>query len=127
MYVAVVESSLSFISARRIACVIFKSAELFDWSPDVLVSPERSRSFVAVLSGFAFSLSAANAAKLSALRQAMLVKFVSWVLSFEVVGVSVLIATGTPKGFIYLAATLITDFANLVSFLSVSDSSIKVV
>src|SRR5437762_666194 len=36
-----------------------------------------------------------------------------------------LIATGTPKGFIYLAATLITDFANLVSFLSVSDSSFK--
>jgi hypothetical protein len=26
----------------------------------------------------------------------------------------------------YLAATLITDFANLVSFLSVSDSSVKV-
>jgi len=57
----------------------------------------------------------------------MLVKFVSWVLLFEVVGVSVLIATGTPRGFIYLAATLITDFANLVSFLSVSDSSVKVV
>ena len=57
----------------------------------------------------------------------MLVKFVSWVLSFEVCGVSVLIATGTPKGFIYLAATLITDFANLVSFLSVANSSIKVV
>jgi hypothetical protein len=50
--------------------VIFKSAELFDWSPDVLVSPERSRSFVAVLSGFAFSLSAANAARLNALREA---------------------------------------------------------
>src|SRR5207248_4833091 len=65
MFFAVVESSPSFISARRIACVIFKSAELFDWSPDVLVSPERSRSFVAVLSG-----SVANAAKLSALRQA---------------------------------------------------------
>ena len=57
----------------------------------------------------------------------MLVNFVSWVLSFEVAGVSVLIATGTLRGFIYLAATLITDFANLVSFLSVSDSSVKVV
>ncbi len=57
----------------------------------------------------------------------MLVKFVSWVLSFEFVRASVLIATGTPRGFIYLAATLITDFANLVSFLSVSDSSVKVV
>src|SRR5437762_11894229 len=70
IFFAVVDSSRSFISACRIACVIFKSAELFDWSPDVLVSPERSRSFVAVLSGFAFSSSAANAAKLSALRQA---------------------------------------------------------
>src|SRR4029434_578831 len=70
MFFAVVESSPSFINARRIARVIFKSAELFDWSPDVLVSPERSRSFVDVLSGFAFSLSAANAAKLSVLRQA---------------------------------------------------------
>src|SRR5437762_7052344 len=70
IFFAVVESSRSFISARRIDCVTFKSAELFDWSPDVLVSAERSRSFVAVLSGFAFSLSAANAAKLSALRQA---------------------------------------------------------
>src|SRR6478752_4651736 len=70
MFFAVVESSPSFISARRIACVIFKSAELFDWSPDVFVSPERSRPFVAVLSGSAFSLSAANAARLSALRQA---------------------------------------------------------
>ena len=70
MFFAVVESSLSFISACRIACVIFKSAELFDWSPDVWVSPERSRSFVAVLSGFVFSLSAANAARLTALRQA---------------------------------------------------------
>src|SRR5205823_10953349 len=70
MFFAVIESWSSFISACRMACVMFKSAELFDWSPDVLVSPERSRSFVAVLSGFAFSLSAANAAKLSALRQA---------------------------------------------------------
>src|SRR5712675_2666275 len=70
MFFAVIESSLSFISACRIACVIFKSAGLFDWSPDVWVSPERSRSFVAVLSGFVFSLSAANAARLSALRQA---------------------------------------------------------
>jgi hypothetical protein len=52
------------------ACVMFKSAELFDWSPDVLVSPERSRSFAAVLSGFVFSSPAANAATLSALRQA---------------------------------------------------------
>src|SRR5947207_6284244 len=69
-FFAVVESSRSFNSARRRACVTFNSAELFDWSPDVLVSPERSRSFVAVLSGFAFSSSAANAAKLSALRQA---------------------------------------------------------
>src|SRR5437762_9621250 len=70
IFFAVVESSRSFISACRMACVIFKSAELFDWSPDVLVSPERSRSFVAVLSGFSFSLSAANTARLSALRQA---------------------------------------------------------
>src|SRR5439155_12199362 len=70
MFFAVVESSRSFNSARRIACVVFKSAELFDWSPDVLVSPERSRSFVAVLSGFAFSLSAAIAARLNALREA---------------------------------------------------------
>src|SRR6187200_3568510 len=69
MFFAVVESSPSFISACRIVCVVFKSAELFDWSPEVLVSPERSRSFVAVLSGFVFSLSAANAARLSALRQ----------------------------------------------------------
>src|SRR4030095_732699 len=74
MFFAVIESSLSFISACRIACVIFKSAGLFDWSPDVWVSPERSRSFVAVLSGFAFSLSAANAARLSALRQAKVSK-----------------------------------------------------
>jgi hypothetical protein len=70
MFFAVIESSLSFISACRIACVIFKSADLFDWSPDVWVSPERSRSFVAVLSGFVFSSPAANAATLSALRQA---------------------------------------------------------
>src|SRR2546423_6306065 len=74
MFFAVVESSRSFISARRIACVIFKSAELFDWSPDVLVPPDRSRCFVAVLSGFAFSFSAANAARLSALRQATVSK-----------------------------------------------------
>jgi len=73
MFFAVVESSLSFISACRIACVIFKSAGLFDWSPDVLVSPERSRSFVAVLSGCAFS-SPANAARLNALRQAKATK-----------------------------------------------------
>jgi hypothetical protein len=70
MFFAVIESSLSFISACRIACVIFRSAELFDWSPDVSVSPERSRSFVAVLSGLVFSLSAAKAARLTALRQA---------------------------------------------------------
>ena len=38
-----------------------------------------------------------------------------------------LIATSTPTGFIYLAATLIADLANLVNFLSVSDSSVKVV
>ena len=38
-----------------------------------------------------------------------------------------LIATSTPTGFIYLAAMLITDFANLVNFLSVSDSSFKAV
>ena len=58
----------------------------------------------------------------------MLVKFVSWVLSFEFVGTtSVLIATGTSRGLIYLAATLIMDLANLVNFLSVSDSSVKVV
>jgi hypothetical protein len=69
MFFAAIESSWSFISARRIACVIFKSAELFDWSPDVLVSPERSRSFVAVLSGFVFSLSSATTARLNALRQ----------------------------------------------------------
>ena len=37
------------------------------------------------------------------------------------------IATANPTGFTYLAATLITDLANLVSFLSVSDSSVKVV
>jgi hypothetical protein len=44
------------------------------------------------------------------------------------VGLSVLlIAIGIPTGFVYLAATLITDLANLVSFLSVSDSSVKVV
>src|SRR5947207_14011807 len=70
MFFAVVESSRSFNSARRIACVTFKSAELFDWSPDVFVSPDRSRSVVAVLSGFAFSLSVANASKLSPPRQA---------------------------------------------------------
>src|SRR2546427_11139276 len=69
MFFAVVESSLSFISACRIAWVIFKSAGLFDWSPDVWVSPERSRSFVAVLSGLVLS-SAAIAAMLTALRQA---------------------------------------------------------
>jgi hypothetical protein len=38
--------------------VIFKSEELFDWSPDVAVSPERSRWFKAVLSAFVFSSSA---------------------------------------------------------------------
>jgi hypothetical protein len=44
------------------------------------------------------------------------------------VGLSVLlIATSTPTGFSYLAATLITDLANWVNFLSVSDSSVKVV
>jgi hypothetical protein len=43
------------------------------------------------------------------------------------VGLSVLlIATSTPTGFSYLA-TLITDLANWVNFLSVSDSSVKVV
>jgi hypothetical protein len=40
------------------ACVVFKSAELFDWSPDVLVSPERSRWFLSVLSAFTFSSAA---------------------------------------------------------------------
>src|SRR6476660_1035638 len=70
MFFAVIESSLSFISACRMACVIFKSAALFDWSPDVWVSPERSRWFIAVLSGFVFSLSAAIAVRLTALRQA---------------------------------------------------------
>jgi hypothetical protein len=68
MFFAVVESSPSFISACRIACVIFKSAELFDCSPEVCVSPERSRSFFAVLSGFTCLSSAANAARLNALR-----------------------------------------------------------
>src|SRR5438045_6360874 len=100
MFFAVVESSRSFNSARRIACVTFKSAELFDWSPDVLVSPERARSFVAVLLGFAFSLSAANAARQSALTQADASK-VRFMGSFvRDSGVSVLIATGTPRGFI---------------------------
>ena len=51
------------------ACVIFKSAELFDWSPDVAVSPERSRWFVAVLSASAFS-SAAIADRLIMLKLA---------------------------------------------------------
>src|SRR4029453_15137091 len=69
MFFAVVESSLSFISACRMALVIFKSAGLFDWSPDVWVSPDRSRSFVAVLSGLVLS-SAASAARLTALRKA---------------------------------------------------------
>jgi hypothetical protein len=72
-------------------------------------------------------LSAANAAKLSVLRQANANKVRFMGPFVRGCRVSVLIATGTPKGFIYLAATLITDFANLVSFLSVSDSSIKVV
>src|SRR6266481_4307426 len=84
MFFAVVESSLSFISACRMACVIFKSAGLFDWSPDVWVSPERSRSFVAVLSGFVFSLSAAKAARLTALRQvkASIVRFIGSLVWF---------------------------------------------
>jgi hypothetical protein len=69
MFFAVVESSLSFISVCRIACVIFKSAGLFDWSPEVWVSPERSRSFVAVLSGWVLS-SAAIAAMLTAVKPA---------------------------------------------------------
>jgi len=38
-----------------------------------------------------------------------------------------LIPISTPTGFTYLAATLIADFANLVNFLSVSDSSVNVV
>jgi hypothetical protein len=65
--------------------VIFKSAGLFDWSPDVWVSPERSRSFVAVLSGLVLS-SAAIAAMLTALRQAKASKsrFICF-LSFEFV------------------------------------------
>ena len=57
----------------------------------------------------------------------MLVKFVSWVLSLEFVGVGITDLNQDAHGFFYLAATLITDFANLVSFLSVSDSSVKVV
>src|SRR4029077_7047090 len=78
IFFAVVESSLSFISACRIAWVIFKSAGLFDWSPDVWVSLERSRSFTAVLSDFVSSLSAANAARLTALRhaKASIVRFI---------------------------------------------------
>src|SRR5439155_3962621 len=127
MFFAVVESSLSFISACLIAWVIFKSAELFDWSPDLWVSPERSRSLVAVLSGFVFSLPA-NAARLNALRQAKasVIPFMSSFVLFARVSV-LLIVTSPPTGFIYLAATLIADLANLVSFLSVSDSSVKVV
>src|SRR4030095_500466 len=99
---------------------------LFDWSPDVWVSPERSRSFTAVLSGFTFSLPA-NAARLNALRQvkASIIRFMG---PFVLVCVPVLlIATSPPAGFIYLATTLIADLANLVNFLSVSDSSVKVV
>jgi hypothetical protein len=62
----------------------------------------------------------------------MLVKFVSSVpFRFEFIGCLVLmIATGIPTGFTYCyfsAATLITELARLVSFLSVSDSSVKVV
>src|ERR1700682_3119449 len=50
MFCAVTERLLSFTIARRISAVIFTSSGLFDWSPDVLVSPDRSRSFCAVLS-----------------------------------------------------------------------------
>jgi hypothetical protein len=57
----------------------------------------------------------------------MLVKFVSWFLSFELWGRVLVIATRAPTGFIYLALMLITDLARSVSFLSVSDSSVKVV
>src|SRR4030095_8128212 len=89
MFFAVIESSLSFISACRIACVIFRSAELFDWSPDVSVSPERSRSFVAVLSGLVFSLSAAKPARLTALRQAKASKV-------RFIGPFVLVCGGVP-------------------------------
>src|SRR5438105_10321949 len=50
MFCAVAERLLSFTIARRISAVTFTSSGLFDWSPDVLVSRDRSRSFFAVLS-----------------------------------------------------------------------------
>jgi hypothetical protein len=79
-----------------------------------------------VLSGFAFS-SPASAARLNALRQAK-ASIIPFMSPFVLVCVPVsLIATSTPTGFVYLAATLIADLANLVNFLSVSDSSVKVV
>src|SRR6266496_1786071 len=121
MFLAVVESSPSLTSACRMACVIFKSDELFDWSPDVWVSPERSRSFVAVLSGFVLS-SALKAATLSALRQAKTSK-VRFIGSFTFIGYYFegvpcrgLIATDTANGSIYFSVTLITDLAKLVTF-----------
>jgi hypothetical protein len=56
--------------ARRMAAVVLISGELFDWSPEVWVSPERSRVFRPELSA-GVELSSAKADTATTERQSM--------------------------------------------------------